>query len=329
MSRSPDGIAKPIYSQLSNSRDPFEVVTTLYLPKRRSQAWVANSRRLPDAGAPTLQRRHSSAELCRLRNLGSAFPEFALQSPCSACPVPPAPVLKPQKLPSIVDSASRRTSWRLSFASDRRSSQLRALSQEHKILEMSTDGPETKINSFKWLWGQGMRTSSQAMIDPSDNSNDIEESASHTILCNASKDFGGVDGSTEIHSPPIHLHEMRISQRLASTGLHSHSSSPQLSSSSYHGQHWGFLHSSKRSRDQSSRQSISQYDTLNLVGALNNCSPDDASSLYSAGHKSIQSPSEASWLNLASLLAPRKSEAADSKFTSRGRFQRFHIYSIL
>ena len=314
---SSNGATKPAYSQLSRSGDPFEVVNSLYLSKRRSQAWTIDSKQLSITRRQSLQRRHSSVELCRLRSPELGSPILSSQGQSPARVVPPAPVLRPQRLPSIADSASRRTSWRLSFASERRSSQLRALIQEQKTSDISTDGSGKKIASALWLWS---RPSSQAVTDPPENSIELEASALHSVLRNATKDFGGVDGNADLNLHPIHLQEMRIPQRLASRGLYSHSSSLQLSSCGSHGQHEGSSHSTDCLREKCLKHSGNQHNCIkaNVSSVQSKFSYDDGSSLYSAGHKSMQSISQTSRFNLASLLSPENSEVADRSSDSGG-----------
>lgn len=56
--------------------------------------------------------------------------------------LPPTPALRPVKLPSIADETARRTSWRLSYASERRASHLRSLSAQ----ERKSSGHEHKVS---------------------------------------------------------------------------------------------------------------------------------------------------------------------------------------
>jgi hypothetical protein len=141
--------------------------------------------------------------------------------------MPPSPVLKPQSLSTIDDVCTRRTSWRLSFSSDNRSRSLRALSEDHSQslskgysspALIHTELPFAVTSDMRWLRSQGLRLPSKSTMN--------ENLQRHDDV----RDLGGVDGITEASTTVIPLHEMQISQRLASSGLPSHfPSSPQLS----------------------------------------------------------------------------------------------------
>lgn len=146
--------------------------------------------------------------------------------------MPSSPVLRPQRLPSITDAAIRRTSWRLSFASEERSCQLRAPSLDEKS-HVETSKPALtppRSPALIWLRSQGLRLSSQAISDPSEHTGELGILPSHNSLRRSTSDFGGVDGSFEVEETPIHLWDMQIPQRLRSRELYSYGSSPQLSS---------------------------------------------------------------------------------------------------
>lgn len=206
-------------------------------------------------------RRHSTpAHILPALDIEFYTPTFPNRDSISAAQLPPAPILRPVKLPSIGDETARRTSWRLSYASDRRASHLRSLSgQEHRKSQSFSHGirPALPIGDEidlartipltydqptvaplrSWLHSQGLRIPSEVIDDSSSEDETRSPSAkkrgkrkmlSHEQLCTDARDFGGVDGSRE-HSPVLHLHEMGISQRLASRGLVSSTSSPALS----------------------------------------------------------------------------------------------------
>ncbi len=182
----------------------------------------------------TLSRRHS------LPNLGTAhLKDISIsisRKRSSLPPLPTQPVLRPTRLPSISDPPI--SAWRLSFTSENRGKLLRKL---------STSRPEpTKLGTFlpgvpppfevdgrptrHWLHSQGLRSSSQALTisDPNDSltPDALERDRTPT------QEFGGVDGSGDDGTAVSvqHLHEMRISQRLASHGggLQSSSESPDV-----------------------------------------------------------------------------------------------------
>lgn len=149
--------------------------------------------------------------------------------------MPPSPVLKPQSLSTIDDPAIRHASWRLSFSSDRRSSCLRALSQgrseysnkDHDSLtQLDSISPVVSANQVKWPKNQGPRSPSQAVTD--EDLQCFEKIALEEATRTQSHGLGHVDGNIE-PAGAVPLHEMRISQRLASGDLLSHSSSPQPS----------------------------------------------------------------------------------------------------
>ncbi len=174
----------------------------------------------------TLSRRHSSPVL-PAQNNGEPEPRAYIQSrKRSSLPqICASPLLKPTRLSSITDPCQ--SSWRLSFASDHRGEHLRKLSKGHAVpVTLSVEKLSDSAQPARYLHGKGLRTSSQP-ITPSEENSNLESLASHSQTCLASQDFGGVDGVGD-GCTAIHLHEMRISQRLASR--FQSSSSPQLSS---------------------------------------------------------------------------------------------------
>lgn len=206
-------------------------------------------------------RRHSTpAQILPPLDIEVYTPTIPNGDSISAAELPPAPVLRPAKLPSIGDETARRTSWRLSYASDRRASHLRSLSgQEHRKSRSFSQGqlPPLPIGDESdsvrpnplvydlptvaplrhWLHSQGLRIPSEVIDDSSSENESRSPSAkklgkrkvlSHEKLYTDQENFGGVDGSRE-HSPVLHLHEMGISQRLGSRGLVTSTSSPALS----------------------------------------------------------------------------------------------------
>ena len=185
---------------------------------------------------------NSSATRSRRHSSPAISPQYEVEEPdvyqttrkrSSIPPMPPAPIVGPQRLPSIADAG--KSSWRLSFSSDNRGDQLRKLSQGVDIAALLhtnklMDGRQPMRT---WLHSQGLRATSQA-IESFEDAPNLECLASHiqTSLSSANHggvDGGGVDGGADSVAI-LHLHEMGISRRLASKGLQSSCSSPQLSS---------------------------------------------------------------------------------------------------
>lgn len=241
-------------------------------------------------------------------------------------PVPPAPVIQPQRLPSVVDPG--KSSWRLSFSADNRGDQLRKLSQGTNILSLLNPDKlsEDPQPMRKWLHSQGLRSPSQTVAKSEEVSN-IECSASHTQTRNSNQDFGGVDGGGD-SAATLHLHEMEISQRLASNGLQSSCSSPQLSSAGSRTHQRGVSSISGISRTtyksrvrhlQNTTDSLPLSERIpetwgNILENGNNIQ-DSTSSFYPSANNSIQPSPKSSVFNLFSLMAGSKSktDATESK----------------
>jgi hypothetical protein len=116
------------------------------------------------------------------------------------------------------------------------------------------------------------------------------------------------DGSTAIH-----LHEMGISQRLASKGLQSSSSSPQLSSwggRSHHREVSSVSGASRLTDNGRARYLRNTSDSIPLSERIpptwGKILKDDTSSFYPSCRNSIQPSRESSRFNLLSLLAGGK-----------------------
>lgn len=110
--------------------------------------------------------------------------------------------------------------------------QSQTMVQPHVVVyDMPTPAP---LRS--WLHSQGLRIPSQ-VIDDLSSADESEPASAKKLrkrralsdekLPDEKQDFGGVDGPPQ--PQVLHLHEMGISQRLASRGLMSSASSPQLS----------------------------------------------------------------------------------------------------
>jgi hypothetical protein len=227
--------------------------------------------------------------------------------------VPHAPTIEPKRLPSIAEPI--RSSWRLSFSAENRGDHLRKLSQGNGIPLLLT--PEQVGISpqpvRRWLHSQGLRSMSQVIASSDDNPN-LESLASHSQTCSATQEFGSVDGP-EDGATIIHLHEMGISQRLASRGLQSSSSSPQLSSWGSHQR--GVSSISGIAQAQAIRSERARYmqNTSDSI-ALSERIPqtwgaviqDGTSSFYPSVGNSLQASPESSQFNLVSLLRDSKGD---------------------
>jgi len=174
-------------------------------------------------------RRHSFPELFHLGNAGVTIGFQNVKSASIIPPIPDSPVLQAMRLPSITDTAVLST-WRLSFAAPNRGEQLRKLSQEFRpalkndsaVAMVASSGSSATVRprpTNRWLHSQGLRSSSQVLSDSEEPPN--LECLSPTYSGN--EEFGGVDGSPDTSST-VHLHEMAISQRLASSGIASNES---------------------------------------------------------------------------------------------------------
>jgi hypothetical protein len=269
---------------------------------------------------------NSSTSRSRRHSTPAASPQHEIEEPVvyrprkrSSLPqMPPAPIIQPQRLPSVDIGIS---SWRLSFSAENRGHQLRKLSQEVHIPgvlnpEKIAGGPQSMR---KWLHSQGLRPASQA-VELSEDVSDIECSASHRQICTSSQDFGGVDGGGD-SAATLHLHEMGISQRLASKGLQSSCSSPQLSS----------IGRPSHQRDVSSTSAISRTTYKSRVRRVQNTTDSlplseripeawmnvlenretvhaGTSSFYPSANNSIQPSRKSSRFSLFSILPGSKSK---------------------
>ena len=251
----------------------------------------------------TLSRRHSSPVLATPNN-GKSEPRVYIQSRkrSSLPPMCASPLLEPTRLPSITDPGQ--SSWRLSFASDHRGEHLRKLSQGHAVpITLSVERLSDNAQPARYLHDKGLRTSSQAITASEENSN-LESLASHSQTCLASQDFGGVDGVGD-GCKAIHLHEMEISQRLASR--FQSSSSPQLSSWSSHersvSSNGG---ASKLMRAERARYMQRTSDSIPLServpSSWGQIIHGSTSSVYQSASNSLQPSRESSRFNLSSFL---------------------------
>ena len=127
--------------------------------------------------------------------------------------VPLPPLLNPKNMPNTDDTSIGRTSWRLSFTSPHRSS-LRALSLSNpqdqstssaNLTVPTSDSQLSPSRKKKWLSSQGRRP--------------LE--AQHPGMASDELTLG-IIGAPQVpeKAPAIPLHEMQISQRLASAGTY-------------------------------------------------------------------------------------------------------------
>jgi hypothetical protein len=251
----------------------------------------------------SLSRRHSSPSILTLDN-GNPEPRVYIPSrKRSSLPsMPASPLLEPTRLPSIAEP--RKSSWRLSFASDERGEHLRKLSQEHAVpITLMVERLRDTAQPIRYLHGKGLRTSSQ-VITASENDTKLESLASHSQTCSASEDFGGVDGVGD-GSATLHLHEMGISQRLASRVRSS--SSPQLSSCGSHER--GVSGNGGASNTMRAERAHYMQNTSDSV-PLSERIPQpwgqvihgSTSSVYQSASNSIQPSRESSQFNLSSFM---------------------------
>ncbi|KAK0116892.1 hypothetical protein ONS96_012738 [Cadophora gregata f. sp. sojae] len=178
----------------------------------------------------SISRRHSSPILSEWDPSGhhdEPLVYIPSRKQSSIAQMPPAPIILAQRLPSLTDPVT--SPWRLSFSTDNRGQHLRKLSQGHTVpatIDKESLGAAS-LPSTRWLHSQGLRSPSRSLGDLKDPSTEKLSAPEDGIQAN--QDFGDVDGVKDA-SAVIHLHDMQISRRLASKGLQSSASSPQLSS---------------------------------------------------------------------------------------------------
>lgn len=126
---------------------------------------------------------------------------------------PLPPVLNPKNMPNIDDTSTGHTSWRLSFTSPHRSRCLRALSLSNpqdqstssaNLTVPTSDSQLSPSKKKKWLSSQGRRP--------------LE--AQHPSTTSDELPLGIIGPQVPEKAPAIPLHEMQISERLASAGTY-------------------------------------------------------------------------------------------------------------
>ncbi|CZS98739.1 uncharacterized protein RAG0_07345 [Rhynchosporium agropyri] len=220
--------------------------------------------------------------------------------------IPAAPMIRAQRLPSLTDPAI--SAWRLSFSVDKRGQHLRKLSQGYAVpVTLDTELlREASPPVERWLHGPGMRSPSPSTSYGKGKDVTAQNcSVQHVGDC-TKQDFGGVDGAKEASSP-IHLQEMEISRRLASGGLQSSASTPQLSS-------WGSHQRGVSSISNFSQAAIDERDRnsgcISDSARLSDHIPHSwgavvehpSSSVYPSSGNSMQPSRESSLLNILSLF---------------------------
>ncbi|KAH7407644.1 hypothetical protein BKA64DRAFT_426615 [Cadophora sp. MPI-SDFR-AT-0126] len=296
--------------------------TSLKTPRRQTHP-VTPSTTMVNSTA-SISRRHSSPVLSDWdvgRNVEEPLVYIPSRKGSSIPQIPPAPILLAQRLPSLTDLVT--SPWRLSFSIDNRGQNLRKLSQGQNVpATIDMELLRATSPSNRWLHSQGLRSPSQSLVEPK-KLEAHECSAPHEEV-QPTQDFGGVDGVKDT-SAVIHLHEMQISRRLASKGLQSSASTPQLSS-------WG-----SHQRDVSSISNISQTainERARFLRGTSDSAPlseripqswgtvveHRTSSIYPSATTSIHHSRESSFLDILSLFPGsknRKSQAATEAEASR------------
>lgn len=274
----------------------------------------------------SIKRRHSLAGLDNPQIGVGIMPGWAIRRRGSVDQMPSTPMLEPQILPSIVDLATRRTSWRLSFACDQRASQLRALSLEQRTSQPNVDSftHNTSAGPLRWFQGHVFHVSPFAATNLSDDPTILDDSASQAKLHPDTHDYEGVDGNTESIIAPISLHNMQISQRLASRSLCSHSPSPRLSTlgSQFHYRRRSYSSDASNQKDKSGHyHNTSSSGVTDSKHSTNwgDMLRDGVSSFYPSTENSIRLTSESSRFSLPSLLAPKRGKASAPGGNSQGR----------
>ncbi|ESZ97113.1 hypothetical protein SBOR_2471 [Sclerotinia borealis F-4128] len=229
------------------------------------------------------------------------------------CPMPPAPVIVAQILPSsAIPDPNLVSSWRLSYTSHKsnRGAHLRQLSQQFDVSTQSAANfPYVGTQTLPfWLKNQGLRSSSQAFT--TSESSIIHREPLPMRPPRSDSGFGGVDGSGSFSS--IHLQDMDISKRL----LQSSCSSPQLVSWEKHHRETSGISATGQSR---ARYMRSPSEAISIPScpsiALSELAPpnwkkipqDGTSSFYPSVANSIQPSPNCSRLELLPLMSANRS----------------------
>jgi hypothetical protein len=269
----------------------------------------------------TISRRHSSPILNDWEPTLSKPAGYILtRKQSSLPPIPPEPVIAATHLPDITDAT--KSSWRLSFSSNKRGELLRELNQEHTeplpvTLEHFGVSP---LPMRAWMHSQGLRSPSRVIVSSEDDAN-INSPASQAGSCSVTHDFGGVDGGIEANAVTLHLHEMGISQRLASSRLQSSASSPQLSTLGSHNRGVSSSNESRVLRPERARYLNNTSDSAPLSERIpqswGKVLQDSTSSFYPSAGNSIQPTPQSSRYHLPSLVAAsNKVDPVDSRSKS-------------
>jgi hypothetical protein len=180
------------------------------------------------------------------------------------------------------------------------------------------------------MHSQGLRSPSQVIVSPENNANNIGSPASHEDTCNIAHDFGGVDGGIEANAVTLHLHEMGISQRLASSRLQSSASSPQLSTWGSHNRGASSSNESRVFRTERGRCLNNTSDSAPLSERIpqswGKVLQDGTSSFYPSAGNSIQPTPNSSRYHLPSLVAAsNKADPVELRSKSQETFSGLQV----
>lgn len=230
------------------------------------------------------------------------------------CPVPSAPLIEAQRLPSFaIPDPNSASTWRLSYTSHKsnRGAHLRRLSQQFEApIQSAADVANVGTQTLpRWLKTRGLHSSSQAVTTSEGSTAHLEPSLMRPARSDTG--FGGVDGSDNFSN--IHLQDMDISKRL----LQSSCSSSQLVSWEKHHREASGISTATKSRARYLRnpsEAIS-FPSCPSFFALSELAPpnwgklpqDGTSSFYPSVANSIQPSPECSHFELSTLISTNKS----------------------
>ena len=282
--------------------------SSLKTPKRQTHP-VTPSTTMVNSTA-SISRRHSSPVLSEwdlTRNLHEPLVYVPSRKRSSIPQMPPAPIILAQRLPSLTDPLT--SPWRLSFSTDNRGQHLRKLSQGHTVpATIDTELQRAASPSNRWLHSQGLRSPSQPPVELKDSK--ALECAAPPGDADINQDLGGVDGVKD-PSAAVHLYEMQISKRLASKGLHSSASSPQLSSWGSHQRGISAVsNTSQTAMNERARYLRGTSDSAPLSERIpqswGTVVEHRTSSIYPSATSSIQHSRQSSFMDILSLFPSSK-----------------------
>jgi hypothetical protein len=313
-----------ISSEDMGSSEPLEAFTSPSLSMRKSADGIHI---LKPSASSAIQGRHSIAVVDSPKVSTRTAADWAVRRTSLDFPIPPAPLLKPQRLPSIVDSATRRTSWRLSFASNQRATQLRSLCHEYEPSSSAGSRARgTLVGPLKGFRGQVTRPPPFTTANIPDCFN-VPDGPLLQAVCSPTLDnYQSVDSNAELVMTPISLRDMRISQRLAPRGVHSHSSSPQFSSCDTQSHYRNHSYNGEASYQDITSQPKHHQSAFNsgisetkLSTCWGDVLRDSISSIYASTDKCAKPVSDSSRFISSSLLAADKEQASFPSVNSQGK----------